>query len=210
MSNNLQKAFLITTALYIFLGSLIAFSIINLTQINTSQSCRQVCLACFEEANLQPKQEQKHEAKKIEKAIKKESKTQQPNVSQSMPQSFEQAHTSEAQTNKTQLAQTQTQPSEKIDDKRTCSEINNGGIAEKILSRHANNSTARKALKKNISGTCNVSFVLHKNGTISEEQISNCHELLKKSVNIAIEEASTELPKPYDDCRVSTHVEYVK
>jgi outer membrane biosynthesis protein TonB len=201
MSNNLQKAFLITTALYVFVGGSIFVAMVGFAQSSSSKNYRQVCLACFKEANLQPKQESKPETKKAEKLAKKEPQAKQPIKESMKAEQKPQAQHTPNNTPQLQQAQESVNPQKQFNDL-------NGNKIKEILAKHANNSHAQKARNNKITGTCKISFVLHPDGTVSNKDISDCHMLLQNSAKIAIEDAAPELPKPHDNCKITTSIDY--
>lgn len=200
MSNNLQKAFFITSILYVLMGGLVAFSVVNFTQ-NESENCSKVCLTCFKEVVSQPKQEIKQETKQIKKIAKKEplstpvketqKEEQKPNAQ------YAQSSASQAQ----KIEETSANPQKQYNDK-------NSNKIREVLIKHANNSYAQKARNMGITGACKISFVLHPDGTVGNKEISDCHMWLKSSAKMAIEDAAPELPKPHENCKITTSIDY--
>lgn len=203
MSNNLQKAFLATTALYLFIGGLAFASIFQFFHQDTQETSTQVNLACFKEpiekAKL-PEEVKKQESKKIEKTPQKQLSNQ---VSKEPIKPEQKQFVEPAQNIIHQIQK----PQETAGIQKQFNDLNGQKIRE-ILARHANNSYAQKARNNGVTGTCKVSFVLHPDGTVSDKDISDCHIWLKTSAKIAIEDAASELPKPRDNCKITTSIDY--
>ncbi len=201
MTNNFPKALLITSALYLFIGGLVAILMVNFVTSSKPNNCTQLCLAYFEEAKLQPTQlEPKPKTKTTEKITKKESDAQ---PAQEAPKEEQKPVTQHAQSS---IAQSQ-KIQESVTHQKQYNDLNGKKIRE-ILIKHADNSYAQKARNKNVNGTCKISFVLHPDGTVSDKDVSDCHKLLKSSAEMAIEDAAHEFPKPHDNCRVTTSIDY--
>lgn len=211
MINNFQKGFLAAGALYACSAAIAATILISNRHESTIGQSREIRIACCcdKQDSTQPIQNQQ---KSIEKK-QENSPKQQKNVLNTQKQPSKLSSLPQTQTsNQTQNATPIIAPTQKLENtaapKKQYNELNAQKIAA-ALARHANNYYFEKAIKNGMGeGICKIGFTLHPDGTVSDKKADDCSMWLRKSALAAIDEAVIELPKPNEDCKINTSIDY--